>query len=133
GDRGSEVRYGNMLFVPIDNAVLYVQPFYVVAEAQTRQLPRLQRVIAEHEEAVVIENTLSEALTELFGERAVTQERPDEDAADEIDEDELEAELDDAADEADDPDGDDPPPTADGATAGSLLDEAMDLFAEADA
>jgi uncharacterized protein len=132
GDRGSEVRYGNMLFVPIDNAVLYVQPFYVVAEDQTRQLPRLQRVIAVHEEDVVIENTLSEALTELFGERAVTQEQPDEDAADEIDEDELEAELDDTGDE---PTGDaeEGPSGADGATAGSLLDEAMDLFAEADA
>jgi uncharacterized protein len=132
GDRGSEVRYGNMLFVPIDNAVLYVQPFYVVAEDQTRQLPRLQRVIAVHEEDVVIENTLSEALTELFGERAVTQEQPDEDAADEVDEDELEAEVDDTADEPTG-DADDGPSAADGATAGSLLDEAMDLFAEADA
>ena len=78
GRGGSEVRYGNMLLVPIDNALLYVQPFYVVSEDQTRQLPRLQRVIVTFGEEVVIEDTLSEALTTLFGETAVTQERPGE-------------------------------------------------------
>ena len=77
GRGGSEVRYGNMLLLPIDNALLYVQPFYVVAEGQTR-LPRLQRVIAVFGEQVVIEDTLAEALTSMFGVSVETQERPDE-------------------------------------------------------
>jgi uncharacterized membrane protein (UPF0182 family) len=77
GRGGSEVRYGNMLLVPIDNALLYVQPFYVVSEAQTRQLPQLQRVIAVFGDDVVIEDTLAEALTSLFGVSVETQEQPD--------------------------------------------------------
>src|SRR5690606_4311654 len=83
GRGGSEVRYGNMLLVPINGALLYVQPFYVVAEDQTRQVPQLQRVIVNFGQEVVIENTLAEALTALFGERAVTQEQPDEPATEE--------------------------------------------------
>ncbi len=81
GRGGSEVRFGNMLLVPIDNALLYVQPFYVVPEAETRQLPQLQRVIAVFGDEVVIEDTLAEALTNLFGESVETQEQPEEGAA----------------------------------------------------
>ena len=39
GGAARGVLYGNLLLVPIDNAPLYVQPFYVVPEAETRQLP----------------------------------------------------------------------------------------------
>ncbi|HEX6424956.1 MAG TPA: UPF0182 family protein [Acidimicrobiales bacterium] len=115
-ESGSEVRYGNLLLVPIDNALLYVQPFYVVAEEQTRQVPQLQRVIVVFEDEVVFENTLSEALTVLFGDTAETLEQPDEDAEG--------GELDEL-------------PGAPSGTAAeqaaTLLDEAMDLFAEAEA
>jgi uncharacterized protein len=76
GRGGSEVLYGNLLLVPVDNAPLYVQPFYVVPEAETRQLPQLERVIAAFGDDVVIEDTLQEALVALFGERVATQERP---------------------------------------------------------
>jgi uncharacterized membrane protein (UPF0182 family) len=76
GRGGSRVLYGNLLLVPIDNAPLYVQPFYVVPEAETRQLPQLERVIAAFGDEVVIEDTLQEALAALFGERVATQERP---------------------------------------------------------
>jgi hypothetical protein len=117
------VRYGNMLLVPIDNALLYVQPFYVVAEDQTRQLPRLQRVIVAFGDQVVIENTLSEALTELFGERAVTQEDPGADPEDPVD---GEA----PPDEPDDPGT---PSGTNAERAATLLDEANTLFADADA
>ena len=46
GTGGSEVRFGNLLLVPIDNALLYVQPFYVVGEG--RNLPLLQQVIVAY-------------------------------------------------------------------------------------
>ena len=112
GRGGSEVRYGNMLLVPINNALLYVQPFYVVSEDQTRQVPQLQRVIVNFGQEVVIENTLAEALTALFGERAVTQEQPDEDAPD---------------------DGDVPPEGEEGTgDLGTAAEEAAELLAEAD-
>src|SRR5918994_1371821 len=80
GQRGSEVLYGNLLLVPVDNALLYVQPFYVVSDDQTRQLPQLRKVIATFGDEVVIEDTLQQALDSLFGETVATQERPDEPA-----------------------------------------------------
>jgi hypothetical protein len=126
GRGGSEVRYGNMLLVPIDNALLYVQPFYVVAEGQTRQLPRLQRVIVAFGDEVVIENTLSEALTQLFGETAVTQEDPGAAPDEPVEGDEG----------SETPDGGETPSTPSGTAAdqaAALLDEANTLFAEADA
>jgi uncharacterized membrane protein (UPF0182 family) len=114
GRGGSEVRYGNMLLVPIDNALLYVQPFYVVAEE--RELPQLQRVIVTYEDEVVIENTLAEALTALFGEAAVTQEQPDEEPT----------EPGEVGETPDVPSG------TVAEQAATLLDEANTLFAEAD-
>ncbi|MGH9214194.1 MAG: UPF0182 family protein [Acidimicrobiales bacterium] len=73
---GSNVQYGNLLMVPIDEALLYVQPFYLETETAERRIPRLERVIAVFGDQVVIENTLEEALIELFGEPVETQEDP---------------------------------------------------------
>jgi uncharacterized membrane protein (UPF0182 family) len=72
----SEVLYGNLLLIPVDNALLYVQPFYVVSENEARRLPQLTKVIASFGEQVVIEDTLTDALEALFGERVATQEQP---------------------------------------------------------
>jgi hypothetical protein len=117
GRGGSEVLYGNLLLIPVDNALLYVQPFYVVPEAETRQLPQLERVIATFGDEVVIEDTLQEALVALFGERVATQERP-------------------GAEGEDEPEGE-PTPSEPGGTAAeeaaSLLAEADQLFDQADA
>jgi uncharacterized membrane protein (UPF0182 family) len=113
---GSEVRYGNMLLVPIDDALLYVQPFYVVAEG--RELPQLHRVIAVFGGEVVMEETLADALTRLFGEEVDTQERPEEAPVEPGEEEE--------------PDGGTTPGTV-SEEAAALLAEADDLFAEADA
>jgi uncharacterized membrane protein (UPF0182 family) len=77
GRGGSEVRYGNLLLVPVDGALLYVQPFYVVAESETRQLPLLERVIVVLDDQVVVTDTLRQALEQMFGERANTQEQPE--------------------------------------------------------
>jgi uncharacterized membrane protein (UPF0182 family) len=119
GRGGSEVRYGNLLLVPVDNALLYVQPFYVVAESEARQLPLLERVIAVYGSEVVIEDTLAEALESLFGQQANTQEEPDDDAGTE------------PGDTGEDPpDAGSTDPSAD---AEQLLAEAQELFDEADA
>ena len=119
GRGGSRVLYGNLLLVPIDNAPLYVQPFYVVPEAETRQLPQLERVIAAFGDEVVIEDTLEEALAALFGERVATQERPGEEG------------------EQPPPEGEaEPPPEEAGTTAeeaARLLARADQLFDQADA
>ena len=66
----SQVLYGNLLLIPIDNALVYVQPFYVVSENEARRLPQLTKVIATFGDQVVIEDTLTEALAALFGRRS---------------------------------------------------------------
>jgi uncharacterized membrane protein (UPF0182 family) len=73
----AEVRLGNLLLIPIDNAVLYVQPWYQVAKDPNRQLPQLTQVIVAFGDRVVIEETLQEALEAMFGQQANTQEQPD--------------------------------------------------------
>jgi uncharacterized membrane protein (UPF0182 family) len=118
GRGGSEVLYGNLLLVPVDNALLYVQPFYVVPEAETRQLPQLEKVIASFGDTVVIEDTLQEALVGLFGERVATQEQPDEPA---------EPGGPGTGEEPTEPEGTAPE------RASALLAEADELFAQADA
>jgi uncharacterized protein len=76
GETGSRVLYGNLLMIPVDDALLYVQPLYVEAESEARQIPLLERVIAVLGDDVVISNTLDEALTDLFGVDVATQEAP---------------------------------------------------------
>ncbi|HEX4081173.1 MAG TPA: UPF0182 family protein [Rhizomicrobium sp.] len=61
---GSRVIRGNLLVVPIGNALLYVTPLYL--RAQSGQLPELKRVIAIYGDRVVMEQTLAGALAALF-------------------------------------------------------------------
>jgi hypothetical protein len=121
GTGGSEVRFGNLLLVPIDNALLYVQPFYVVGEG--RNLPLLQQVIVTYGDDVVIDETLSGALTSLFGQTAVTQEQPAAPIPGEAD----------TEPGGTGPEPDESSPTGTAAEqAATLLDQANELFAEAD-
>jgi uncharacterized membrane protein (UPF0182 family) len=78
GQQGSNVIFGNLLTVPIGNSLLYVQPLYL--ESSTTSLPQLQRVIVFYrspssspniptaqQQNVVMEPTLGQALTDIFG------------------------------------------------------------------
>jgi uncharacterized protein len=65
---GSRVIHGNLLVIPVDNAILYVSPLYIRAE--TGQLPELKRVIAAYGDRVAMEETLPAALAALFRETA---------------------------------------------------------------
>jgi uncharacterized membrane protein (UPF0182 family) len=78
GQQGSEVILGNLLVIPIDESLLYVQPLYLQSE-QT-QLPQMKRVIvfyrapepeggdANARQVVAMRPTLGEALIAAFGE-----------------------------------------------------------------
>jgi uncharacterized protein len=63
--RGSEVLRGELLVIPIAQALLYVQPLYL--RAQGGKIPELKRVIVAHEGRVAMEETLEAALARLFG------------------------------------------------------------------
>ncbi len=63
---GSSVVRGNLLVIPIEKSLLYVEPLYL--KAATGQLPELKRVIVSYEERIAMEPTLEEALEKVFGE-----------------------------------------------------------------
>jgi len=77
GQQGSTVIFGNLLVMPIEDSLLYVQPLYL--ESSQTQLPQLKRVIVFYRspqggtlpngqtQAVTMAPTLGEALATVFG------------------------------------------------------------------
>ena len=62
---GSRVIRGNLLVIPVDDALMYVEAVYLQAESS--QLPELKRVIVSYENSIAMEPTLDEALRKVFG------------------------------------------------------------------
>jgi uncharacterized membrane protein (UPF0182 family) len=62
---GSRVIRGNLLVIPVDDALLYFEPLYLRAEKQ--ELPELKRVIASAGDRVVMSQTVGPLLTALLG------------------------------------------------------------------
>ncbi|MGB7417095.1 MAG: UPF0182 family protein, partial [Thermosynechococcaceae cyanobacterium] len=62
--QGSRVIQGNLLIVPIDNSLLYVEPLYL--EAEETSVPILARVIVVYENQIVMAKTLEESLDGIF-------------------------------------------------------------------
>jgi uncharacterized membrane protein (UPF0182 family) len=108
GQAGSDVVYGNLVMVPIENSLLYVRPVYTVASRGVKA-PSLKKVIIEYDGRVEVANTLQEALTQMFGQAPTTGESTG---------------------------GDDTPsptPTVEDQTVAELLEDAVAAFDEADA
>ncbi|MFS2280125.1 UPF0182 family protein [Microbacterium sp. OR21] len=62
----SDVRYGNLLTLPVGGGLLYVQPVFVQSSEGTK-LPNLRKVLVAFGDRVAFEDTLTEALDVLFG------------------------------------------------------------------
>jgi uncharacterized membrane protein (UPF0182 family) len=62
---GSKVIRGDLLVIPIEQSLLYVEPVYLRAEQGA--LPELKRVIVAYDKDVVMSETLDGALNEIFG------------------------------------------------------------------
>jgi uncharacterized membrane protein (UPF0182 family) len=62
---GSQVIRGELLVIPIEESLIYVQPIYLSAEGGT--LPELKRVVVAHQSSVVMAETLEEGLNMVFG------------------------------------------------------------------
>lgn len=103
GQQGSNLIFGNLILVPINQSLLYVRPVYT--EATSTSVPELKRVIVEFEGNVAVENTLQEALADLFGNAPPTGEQTS-------------------------PTGNQPPPPNEDVAA--LLDKAAAAFSDAD-
>ena len=71
--RGSQVIRGELLVIPIEESLIYVQPIYLRAEGGS--IPELKRVVVAHENRVVMGETLEDGLDALFGAGATTRTR----------------------------------------------------------
>jgi uncharacterized protein len=72
--RGSQVIRGDLLVIPIEESVVYVQPLYLRAEGG--RIPELKRVVVAYQNRVVMRETLDDALAELFGGTAALRRPP---------------------------------------------------------
>lgn len=80
--KGSAVLRGNLIVIPIEDSLIYVEPIYLKADNEN-SLPEVKRVIVAYQDRIVMEETLEEALSKIFGE--VDQEEDDNGVVDEID------------------------------------------------
>jgi uncharacterized membrane protein (UPF0182 family) len=65
GQQGSTVKFGTLLVIPIEESLLYVRPLYL--RSSTGKIPELKRVIVANATRIVMAETLTGALVELFG------------------------------------------------------------------
>jgi uncharacterized membrane protein (UPF0182 family) len=66
GQEGSVVIQGNMLVVPIDESVLYVQPIYLQGEDRASALPEFKKVVVVFDDRIVMRDTLDQAMAAVF-------------------------------------------------------------------
>lgn len=80
----SQVIRGNMLIVPIEDSILYVEPVYLRA-SNASALPELKKVIVFYRNQVVMEDSLEKSLARIFPvpkeEEPATPEKPQPPAA----------------------------------------------------
>ncbi|PKP54813.1 UPF0182 family protein, partial [Candidatus Atribacteria bacterium HGW-Atribacteria-1] len=72
GQKGSTVIRGNLLVIPIEKSILYVEPLYLRAEKG--EIPELKRVIVSNGSDVVMAKNLEGALEKLFARKFVEKE-----------------------------------------------------------
>ena len=61
---GSRVIQGNLLVIPVEQSLLYVEPIYL--EAEENSLPTLVRVVVAYDNEIVMEDNLEAALETIF-------------------------------------------------------------------
>ena len=76
--QGSRVIRGNLLVIPIEQSLLYVEPIYLRSEQG--ELPQLKRVVVAHGDNLVMRPNLQSAIAAIFGEEtappALSEEKP---------------------------------------------------------
>jgi uncharacterized membrane protein (UPF0182 family) len=62
--RGSQVIHGNLLVIPVDQSILYVEPLYL--QAEQGQIPELKRVTVAYGSSIAMDEDLAGALERIF-------------------------------------------------------------------
>ncbi len=137
--RGSEVIRGNLLVIPFNNSVLYVEPIFLQAEGGG--IPELRRVIVSYKNQIIMRENLEEALKAMF-EEGEGMSVPEEDVEElqeetgmDLEESGVDADIDDSESEDEDAqqedqqseESDDLMPES----SAELISEANDLYQEA--
>lgn len=73
--QGSTVTFGTLLVIPIEESLLYVRPLYL--GSSTKRIPELKRVIVAYGNQIVMAETLTKALIEVFGPSIAASLEPD--------------------------------------------------------
>lgn len=63
--KGSEVIYGDIIIVPIEESLLYLNTIYLKANSEN-SMPEMKRVILSNGDKIVIEENIEKALLKLF-------------------------------------------------------------------
>ncbi|MET7477741.1 UPF0182 family protein [Streptomyces sp. NPDC005648] len=71
----SDIEYGNLLTVPLDGGLLYVEPVYV--RGGGLKYPLLRKVLVSYGDKTAFEDTLDQALNKVFGAESSTTPPPD--------------------------------------------------------
>lgn len=88
---GSKVIRGNLMVIPVNGTILYVEPVYLTSDNQA-SIPAVKRVIAACGNKLVMEETIEKALAKLF-ETTITLEVSDAPADSETESTEVEIPL----------------------------------------
>jgi uncharacterized membrane protein (UPF0182 family) len=63
--QGSQVIWGTLMVIPIEESLIYVRPLYL--RASGGRIPELTRVIVAYQNQIVMEATLEAGLARIFG------------------------------------------------------------------
>jgi uncharacterized membrane protein (UPF0182 family) len=63
----TDVRYGNLLTLPVGGGLLYVEPVYIERANQQAAFPQLNRVLVAYGDKIGYAATLRDALNQVFG------------------------------------------------------------------
>jgi hypothetical protein len=80
GQVGSRITRGNLLVIPLDNSIIYVEPVYLRAE--NAEIPELRGVIVSYGNRLTMQPGIMESIKVLFGE--VTEEEVSEEVTEDL-------------------------------------------------
>jgi hypothetical protein len=72
--QGSQVTWGTLMVIPIEESLIYVRPLYL--RGSGGRIPELTRVVVVYQDQIVMEQTFEDALARLFGGAAAPRVRP---------------------------------------------------------
>lgn len=73
--QGSQVAWGTLMVIPVEESLIYVRPLYL--RASGGRIPELRRVVVAHGNRIVMEATLDAALRRLFDDSVAPVTGPD--------------------------------------------------------